>query len=121
MMSYPAAMAELDRVTADRDRLLQKLDDEPDSEKLAGGLISMIGVYYNAANSGDQRALILNLGQLLRQAGALIDALTTELRHYADAECAARDERDELQERVADLSDEVADLRVRECARSVSL
>ncbi|WP_255800917.1 hypothetical protein [Mycobacteroides abscessus] len=121
MMSYPAAMAELDRVTADRDRLLQKLDDEPDSKKLAGALISMIGVYYNAANSGDQRALILNLGRLLRQAGALIDALTTELKHYADAECAARDERDALQERVAELSDEVADMRVRECARSVSL
>lgn len=116
-----AALAALDRVSADRDRLLQKLDAEPDSKKLAGELISMIGTYYNAANSGDQRVLILNLGQLLRQSGALIDALTTELKHCADAECAARDERDALQERVAGLSDEVADLRVRECARSVSL
>ncbi|AWG64205.1 hypothetical protein DDT46_10625 [Mycobacteroides abscessus] len=116
-----AALAALDRVSADRDRLLQKLDDEPDSKKLAGELISMIGTYYNAANSSDQRVLILNLGQLLRQSGALVDALTTELQHYVSAECTARYERDELQERVAGLSDEVADLRTRECARSVIL
>lgn len=115
------ALAEIDRVTAQRDRMAQKLDERPDSKKLAGELISMIGVYYNAANSGDQRALILNLAQLLRQSGALVDALTTELKHFADAECAARDRCDELQERVADLSDEVADLRTRECARSVTL
>ncbi|SLD11265.1 hypothetical protein [Mycobacteroides abscessus] len=115
------ARAELDRVTADRDRLQQKLDDEPDSKKLAGQLAALIGHYYNTANSSDQRALILNLGHLLRQTGALVDALTTELKHFADAECAALDERDALQERVADLSDEVADLRTRECARSVTL
>lgn len=30
-------------------------------------------------------------------------------------------ERDALQERVAELSDEIADLRTRECARSVTL
>lgn len=119
--TFEEALAELDRVRSERDLLLQKLAAEPDSKKFAGELISMIGVYYNAANSGDQRALILNLGHLLRQSGALVDALTTEIEHYADAECAARDERDALQERVAELSDEVADLRVRECARSVTL
>lgn len=116
-----AALSELDRVTADRDQLLQKLDGQPDSKKLAGELAALIGHYYNTANSSDQRALILNLGHLLRQTGALVDALTTEVKHYADAECAALDERDALQERVAELSDEVADLRTRECARSVTL
>lgn len=116
-----AALAALDRVSAERDRLLQKLDDEPDSKKLIRDLADLIRSHYNAANTSGQRALVLNLGQLLRQSGALVDALTTELQQYVSAECAARDERDELQERVADLSDEVAYLRTRECARSVTL
>lgn len=116
-----AALAELDRVSADRDRLLEKLDDEPDSKKLIRDLADLIRSHYNAASTSGQRALVLNLGQLLRQSGALVDALTTELQHHVSAECAARDERDELQERVADLSDEVAYLRTRECARSVVL
>ncbi|SKS51103.1 Uncharacterised protein [Mycobacteroides abscessus subsp. bolletii] len=116
-----AALAELDRVSADRDRLLQKLDDEPDSKKLIRDLADLIRSHYNAASTSGQRALVLNLGQLLRQSGALVDALTTELQHYVSAEFAARYERDELQERIAELSDEIADLRTRECARSVIL
>ncbi|WP_100458973.1 hypothetical protein [Mycobacteroides abscessus] len=116
-----AALAEIDRVTADRDRLLQKLDDEPDSTKLIRDLADLIRSHYNAASTSGQRALVLNLGQLLRQSGALVDALTTEIHHYVSAEFAARYERDELQERIAELSDEIADLRTRECARSVIL
>ncbi|MDB2219048.1 hypothetical protein PROPHIT462_6 [Mycobacterium phage prophiT46-2] len=116
-----AALAELDRVSADRDRLLQKLDDEPDSKKLIRDLADLIRSHYNAASTSGQRALVLNLGQLLRQSGALVDALTTELQHYVSAEFAAPYERDELQERIAELSDEIADLRTRECARSVIL
>ncbi|OHU29069.1 hypothetical protein [Mycobacteroides chelonae] len=116
-----AALEEIDRVTAERDRLLQKLDDEPDSKKYARDLAYLINRYYNATDSGDHRAQILNLGALLQQSGAVVGALTAEIQHSVDAECAARDKCDELRERVAELSDEVADLRVRECARSVTL
>lgn len=120
-MSYPAAMAELDRVTAERDRLLQKLDDEPDSKKHARELAHLIAKYHSSASDAGQRAAITNLAQLLQMTGAAVDALTTEIKHYAEVARSAKDQRDELQERVADLSDEVADLRTRECARSVTL
>lgn len=116
-----AALAELDRVSADRDRLLQKLDDEPDSKKQARELRYLVQLYLGKASSDGERAAIINLAELLRTVSAAAEALATEIKHYADAECVARDERDALQERVAELSDEVADLRVRECARSVSL
>lgn len=115
------ALAEIDRVTADRDRLLQKLDDEPDSKKQARELRYLVQLYLGSASSDDERAAIINLAELLRTMSAAADALATEIKHYADAECAARDERDALQERVAELSDEVSDLRTRECARSVIL
>ncbi|MEU9805484.1 hypothetical protein [Mycobacterium sp. NPDC050853] len=120
-MSYPAALAELDRITADRDRLARNLDDEPDSKKHARELSYLITRYLSSARDDGDRAAITNLAELLQQTGAAVDALTTEIKHYADAECVARDECDELRERVADLSDEVADLRTRECARSVTL
>ncbi|SLF47148.1 Uncharacterised protein [Mycobacteroides abscessus subsp. bolletii] len=116
-----AALAALDRVSADRDRLLQKLDDEPDSKKHARDLQYLVQLYLGNASSDGERAAIVNLAELLRTMSAAAEALATEIKHYADAECAAWDERDELQERVAELSDEIADLRTRECARSVIL
>lgn len=94
--SYASAMAKLDKVTAERDRLAQKLDDEPDSKKYARDLVSLISASYEAANSDDQRALISNLGSLLQQAGSTIDALMREIGHYANSEAWACEERDEL-------------------------
>ena len=102
--SYASALVELDKVTAERDRLAQKLDDEPDSKKYARDLTSLIFTYYGAADSTDQRALISNLGSLLQQAGSTIDALTREVGHYAAAEADARHERDELRSALVELT-----------------